>query len=342
MKILFSPIMPHIKEENANMASDYQSDMLFHGLVKRLGKDVHVTHNLWWHHEDKKKENPQLFNEIWGSGFTMYGLLDRKEYTQAHGNYNLNFLSGSYDAVVMPIHHTMNKQDQHLEMAIKFFVERGYEKNQIIVVDGWDQEYINKEIAESCTYYKREMKDHHEEYAHPISFAFPKEKIREIDDSKRNLAFAPLIPVNQSIDPSYMSTYKYDTEKKYYDMYQTAYFSYTSKKGGWDTLRHYEIIANGSIPFFVDIENCPKHTLWNLPKETLLQARKMLGGRPNLTKGVWKGQTLPHCGVINKDEPGGLEDFHKGLWQHFRDKIYLWLYEEATTEALASYVLGKI
>ena len=336
MKILFNPLMRlDLNEENS--VSDYQSDMLFHGLVKKLGKDVHTYHNLWWHHKSEKEKDPERFDKIWGNGFTIYGLLDEEEYTYEPKQDVYN-----YDAVVIPIHHTMNKKDEHLQEVVNFFIEKGHEKKQIIVVDGWDQEHLNQEIAELCTYYKREMKDHHEEYALPISFAFPKEKIRELDDSKRNLAFAPLIPVNQSIDPSYMSTYKYDTEEKYYDMYQTAYFSYTSKKGGWDTLRHYEIIANGSIPFFVDIENCPKHTLWNLPKETLLQARNILGGRPNLTKGVWKGQALSHCGVINKDEPGGLEDFHKGLWQHYRDKIYLWLYEEATTEALASYVLGKI
>ena len=121
------------------MASDYQSDMLFHGLVKKLGKDVHVLPDLWWHHKDKKEENPQLFNEIWGSGFTIYGLLDKNEYTQVYNNYNLDFLSGDYDAVVIPIHHTMNKQDRHLETAVKHFIEKGYKKNQIIVVDGWDQ-----------------------------------------------------------------------------------------------------------------------------------------------------------------------------------------------------------
>jgi len=342
MKILFSPLMPSIKTSNANMASDYQSDMLFHGLVKNLGKDVHALHDLWWHHKNKKEENPQLFNEIWGSGFTMYGLLDKGEYTHVRDNYNLDFLSGGYDAVVIPIHHTMNKQDQHLEMAVKYFIKRGYEKNQIIVVDGWDQEYLNQEIAELCTYYKREMKDYHAEYALPISFAFPKEKIRKINDSKRNVPFAPLIPVNQSIDPSYMSTYKYNTEEEYYDMYETAYFSYTSKKGGWDTLRHYEIIANGSIPFFVDIESCPKYTLWNFPKERALQSKTMLGGVPNLKNGIWKNQELPHCGVINKEKPGHLEHFHKELWQHYRDEIYNWLIEDGTTESLAGYVIGNI
>ena len=336
MKILFNPLMP-IDLNMANMVSDYQSDMIFHGLVKNLGKNVHTDYDLWWHHKSEKEKNPQRFSEIWGKGFTMYGLLDKEEYTYSSSD-DVN----AYDAVVIPIHHTMNKQDAYLKKLLDFFIEAGYEKNQLIVIDGWDQEYINQDLAGLCTYYKREMKDHHEEYAYPISFAMPKEKIRQLDDSKRNVAFAPLIPVNQSVDPSYMSTYIYGTEESYYDMYQTAYFSYTSKKGGWDTLRHYEIIANGSIPFFVDIENCPKHTLWDLPKKTLLQARNILGGRPNLTEGVWRGQTLPHCGVIAKDKPGELEDFHEILWQHYRDEIYVWLNDRATTEVLASYVLGKI
>ena len=226
MKILFNPLMRlDLNEENS--VSDYQSDMLFHGLVKKLGKDVHTYHNLWWHHKSEKEKDPERFDKIWGNGFTIYGLLDEEEYTYEPKQDVYN-----YDAVVIPIHHTMNKKDEHLQEVVNFFIEKGHEKKQIIVVDGWDQEYINKEIAESCTYYKREMKDHHEEYAHPISFAIPKEKIRQLDDSKRNAAFAPLIPVNQSIDPSYMSTYIYDTEEGYYDMYQTAYFRTPQKKEG--------------------------------------------------------------------------------------------------------------
>ena len=66
--------------QEAGFVSDYQSDMLFHGLVKRLGKNLHTSHDLWWHHKDKKEESPSLFNQIWGNGFTMYGLLDKEEY----------------------------------------------------------------------------------------------------------------------------------------------------------------------------------------------------------------------------------------------------------------------
>ena len=145
MKILFHPLMP-IDLKAAKMVSDYQSDMIFHGLVKSLGKNVFTNYDLWWHHKSEKEQSPARFKEIWGNGFTMYGLLDKEEYTYLPSR-DLD----EYDAVVIPIHHTMNKQDEYLKEVINFFTENGYEKKQIIVIDGWDQEYINKEIAESCT-----------------------------------------------------------------------------------------------------------------------------------------------------------------------------------------------
>ena len=49
-------------------------------------------------------------------------------------------------------------------------------------------------------------------------------------------------------------------------------FALTTKKCGWDCMRHYEILANGCIPYFPDIENCPSNTMALLPKELLLKA----------------------------------------------------------------------
>jgi hypothetical protein len=40
-------------------------------------------------------------------------------------------------------------------------------------------------------------------------------------------------------------------------------------------MRHYEILANNCIPYFTDLEDCPKQTLTNLPKELLLEAKEL-------------------------------------------------------------------
>jgi len=69
--------------------------------------------------------------------------------------------------------------------------------------------------------------------------------------------------------PGRISTYVYENEADYYDMYKKSLFGLTYKKAGWDCLRHYEILMNGCIPIFLDLDRCPKFTLTSLPKETI-------------------------------------------------------------------------
>ncbi|HSF52823.1 MAG TPA: hypothetical protein VLA71_03675, partial [Algoriphagus sp.] len=76
--------------------------------------------------------------------------------------------------------------------------------------------------------------------------------------------------------PGLRETYRFDTEQAYYQMYQSARFAFTWKKGGWDCLRHYEIIANGCIPVFRDINLCPDATLANFPKSLFQRVNKEL------------------------------------------------------------------
>jgi hypothetical protein len=40
-------------------------------------------------------------------------------------------------------------------------------------------------------------------------------------------------------------------------------------------MRHYEILANGCIPCFIDIDKCPVNTLYLLPKNLLLEANTL-------------------------------------------------------------------
>ena len=137
-----------------------------------------------------------------------------------------------------------------------------------------------------------------------------------------------------------MSTYIYDNEEDYYAMYQNSKFALTSKKGGWDTLRHYEIMANGTIPIFVDIENCPKHTLWNFPKDLCKEANFLSGLIVNLTNGQnwYSGMVLPHCGVVNKDNPGHWRG-HAGSYNSLLVKFQDYFKENLLTKHLATYVL---
>lgn len=67
--------------------------------------------------------------------------------------------------------------------------------------------------------------------------------------------------------------YEFNNEEEYYNAYKQAKWGLTKKKNGWDCLRHYEIIANGCLPLFENLENCPENTLSNFPKQLLIEAK---------------------------------------------------------------------
>ena len=68
-------------------------------------------------------------------------------------------------------------------------------------------------------------------------------------------------------------SYDFNKEEDYYNAYKEAKWGFTKKKNGWDCLRHYEIIANGCLPLFENIENCPENTLSNFPKQLLIESK---------------------------------------------------------------------
>jgi hypothetical protein len=102
---------------------------------------------------------------------------------------------------------------------------------------------------------------------HPITFSFPAEKIINSVPKKEKIL--------SSLIPGVASTYIYNTEEEYYNEYRKSYFAITTKKGGWDCMRHYEILANGCIPYFPDIEHCPINTMALLPKTLLLEGNTL-------------------------------------------------------------------
>lgn len=95
----------------------------------------------------------------------------------------------------------------------------------------------------------------------PFSFSVPDECVVDrIPEKTRLLA---------SLIPGDLKTYIFDKykEKEYNDMYRKSRFAITKMKGGWDCLRHYEILMNGCIPLFENLDKCPKYIMISYPKE---------------------------------------------------------------------------
>lgn len=65
--------------------------------------------------------------------------------------------------------------------------------------------------------------------------------------------------------------YTKEEEEVYYEKYRKCNFGNTKKKGGWDCLRHYEILMNGCIPIFENLKSCPKLTMTTFPKSKIIE-----------------------------------------------------------------------
>jgi hypothetical protein len=162
---------------------------------------------------------------------------------------------------------------------------------------------------------------------YPISFSIPEEKI--VKSNIIELVFQKTKIVS-SLIPGVLSTYIYDTEEAYYAEYQKSYFAITTKKNGWDCMRHYEILANGCIPYFADIEKCPINTMVNWPKDLLIR------GNALYNKFIKIELTSP---MINEyiELPPPMINEYKQLLNTLLD----YLKEHLTTKNIAKYILKE-
>lgn len=104
---------------------------------------------------------------------------------------------------------------------------------------------------------------------YPIQFSISETKIvSEIPHKDKDFA---------SLFPGHLHTYTYKRESDFYKDYQRSYFAFTKEKGGWDCLRHYEILANGCIPYFLHLRHCPSKIMTQLPKKLILEAMNLPG-----------------------------------------------------------------
>ena len=101
---------------------------------------------------------------------------------------------------------------------------------------------------------------------HPLSYAIPDEYIVADVPEKTHL-LSDVVPGNR-----YTYAYRVGEEEAYLNQYRVSRFAETSKKGGWDCLRHYEIIASGCIPVFKDLDTCPQNTMTTFPKALVVEA----------------------------------------------------------------------
>ena len=275
---------------------DYQSDMLLHGLRSLYQQDVVDFPQCWYMYKELKDEfwNKRIpgNGKEYGHGFTLPGSFPEIEIDR--DNIEEKILDHFYDLI---IYGSAKRELTFLDLVLS-----SYKRHEIIFIDGEDQTDIDWNLVDLGLYFKREL-IYEADKLFPIGFCFPEEKIfTELHE--KTLDFATIIPGKKE-------TYKFKTEKEYYEEYRTALFGLTKKKGGWDCLRHYEIMANHCLPYFKDIDGCPDKTLFFFPKKL--------------------------CKEINKFAES--EEMEYKDWIHFQKKILTFLQNHLTTTQMAKYLI---
>jgi hypothetical protein len=259
---------------------DYLSDSIFHGLRILFGADVVDYPKA----ERMYNSAPQeLIAGIRGHGFTLYGLLDDVK-VQRPITLSVHYVKDNYDLIVVG--------DIWRSQKVYTSIRKALNPRNCIILDGEDNPrpyrysgvfwanykmwfapgtgripYFKREIvAETLVYrsYKllpRWLAGHLLRFApwRRTAFAIPEEKVVLSPPSKTKLMAAHIVDpeVAEHFRTDGDTGYKFGSETEYYLDLQQSQFSVTTKRAGWDCLRHYEIAANGCVPCFKDLDKKP-------------------------------------------------------------------------------------
>jgi hypothetical protein len=284
----------------ASQGPDYLQDLIFHGLAQH--RNIALFCNLFPPHlaVDFPKSIP-----VYGNGYTAFRRLGP--------SYN-----AWKDKVI-----TADNELQKVDICIYLNVQRYFNVQEakllklrgatLMAVDGEDNCSIQTDALDICDlYYKRELK-HPADKVAPISFKIPQDNIVDL------IPFASKISFLAPCDPRNRSSYLFTSEASYYGQYTSSCFGVTMKKGGWDCMRHYEIIAAGAIPFFINICNKPLLTMSDYPAELQKKANRL------------SEQMFASTKMLSS-----WEEEYMGLLNCFRD----WLTLHGTTEAYAKIFIS--
>jgi hypothetical protein len=277
---------------------DYTTDCLFHGLRSVYGNSVVDCPKIWYMYKSSFYHGGPQLSDIYGRGFTIFGTLDDPAVDRT--NIEDKIINQYFDFIIV---------QSNIGNPYNDLIVRHTPPEKIIYIDGDDESRIKwQDTPITGHHFKRELVDTSMP-VHPISFAFPREKIPTPISKTQSLA---------TIIPGDISTYIYTEENNYYAGYNQSLFARTCKKGGWDCMRHYEILACHCIPWFTDIAQCPDKICVTLPKHLLTYTNALLS-------------RYHHSEFLT----GELRE----RYQHLNELIFAHFADNCTTDALARSVI---
>jgi hypothetical protein len=280
-------------------APEYLDDAVLHGMRGLFGCEVVDYPRMWFMYKDSFGPDKVDIATICARGFTYYGKLE--DHDVDRNDLEKKISSNYFDLVIM---HSWYPSD------LTPIVMKHMPASKIIWLDGRDERQILTQYIGTGHYFKRELVDSRTD-VHPISFAFPTNKIQNTMLKTKALAH---------VIPGELSTYIYTDEQQYYDQYNMALFGVTRCKNGWDCLRHYEIMGARSVPWFLDIALCPPRICTTLPKQLFLHINSL----------------------INQHGPDAFLQKERQQYDDFAMQVHDHFSKYCTTSALAKYIIDTV
>lgn len=259
---------------------DYLADGLFHGLRTLLGAEVVDYPKIDFAYDTYPAERRTA---LYGRGFTLYGLLEDLPVDRNRALDRAR--AGEFELVVFAdIWSTFGLFAQlapSLDARTTIAVLDGADRVEPYPYAGeWWRRRVWWTLPRAHTrgrYFKRELTPWTGTFRayltlpprlaerlpsirgmREISFSIPEEKIvAEAPHRKEQLLASHVVDPDVARLVGASGAYAFDEEGAYYADLQRSWFAVTTKRAGWDCLRHYEQAANGCVPCFRDLDRKP-------------------------------------------------------------------------------------
>lgn len=271
--------MPRVLVINPNH-EDYLTDGLFHGLRTLLGRDAIDFPKAEFLYDTA---SAGVLSRVRGGAFTLYGLLEDIAIDRDH--MLPRALAGEFDLVVFgDIWRTFG-------LWTEWAPQLSRAKIRLAVIDGSDRvepypyaglwwrshEWWTLPRAHTrALYFKREITPWIGTFRtyltvpppfaarlpsiramRPISFSVPAQKVVSEPPAKDRLLASHVVDPEVAQRLGAQTSHAFEREEDYYADLQRSRFGITTKRAGWDCLRHYEQAANGCVPCFRDLDRKP-------------------------------------------------------------------------------------
>lgn len=246
---------------------DYLADSLLHGLIE-LGCDVTDYPRKDILYSGKRSDRARGL--VRGGGFSLYGKLVDRDIDRTAIQQRIE--AGEFEIII--IGQAWRQWGQLMDLASDIH------ECMLVILDGDDDKRIfhgsktcmrryglhRFPVRNRRTFYlKRELQTRPGRRGSynvgMTSFSIPEVMITEAQEADKIKEFG-----SHCVDDEVMkrkglkSSYVFNTESDYYEDIRLSKYVITTKRSGWDCLRHYEIAAGGAVQCFRDLHKKPKYS----------------------------------------------------------------------------------